>query len=89
MVPRVTVKDSAVSDSMSSVAVMVMVCVAPAALPAAKVTVPEVVPRSAATAASVPRGADQATCTSFATACDRVTVKTALSPSATLESGPD
>ena len=45
--PRVTVKDSAVSDSASSVAVMVMFCVAPAALLAAKVTVPDVADRSA------------------------------------------
>ena len=63
MVLRVTVKDSAVSDSASSVAVMVMVCVAPAALFAAKVTVPEVADRSAASAASAARGADQATVT--------------------------
>ena len=40
IVPRVTVNDSAVSDSASSVTVMVMVCIAPAALPAANVTVP-------------------------------------------------
>ena len=52
--PSVAVNDSAVSDSASSVAVMVMVCVAPAALFAANVTVPEVVPRSAPSAASVP-----------------------------------
>ena len=61
MVPSVAVNDSAVSESLSSVAVMVMDCVAPAALFAAKVTVPEVVPRSAPTAASVPNGALQAT----------------------------
>ena len=42
IVPSVTVNDSAVSDSASSVAVMVMLCVAPAAEFAANVTVPEV-----------------------------------------------
>ena len=41
IVPRVTVKASDVSESMSSVTVMVMVCVAPAAELAVKVTVPE------------------------------------------------
>ena len=61
---------------------------APAALLAAKVTVPEVVPRSAATAVSVLSGALQATATSAATAFDNVTVKTALPPSKTFEAGP-
>ena len=88
MAPRVTVKDSAGSDSLSSVAAMVMVCVAPAALFAAKVTVPDVADRSAPTAASVGDGALHATCTSEAMAVERVTVKTALPPSATLEAGP-
>ena len=89
IVPKVTVKDSAVSDSMSSVAVMVMVCVAPAALPAANVTVPEVADRSEPSAASVLSGADQATVTSFATSADRVMVKEASLPSATLDAGPE
>ena len=66
IVPSVTVKDSAVSDSASSVAVMVIVWVAPAAEFAAKVTVPEVSSRSAPSAASVPSGALHATCTSLA-----------------------
>ena len=48
MVPSVTVKLSSVSESASSVAVMVMVCVAPAAEFAANVTVPDVADRSAA-----------------------------------------
>ena len=86
--PSVTVKDSAVSDSASSVAVMVMDCVAPAAELAAKVTVPDVAPRSDDSAESVPRGADHATCTAASTAFDSVTVKTALPPSDTLEVGP-
>ena len=63
IVPSVTVKPSAVSESMSSVAVIVIVCVAPAALFAAKVTVPDVADRSAPSAASAPRGALHATCT--------------------------
>ena len=63
IVPSVTVKLSAVSDSLSSAAVMVIDCVAPAAELAAKVTVPDVDPRSAPSAASVLRGADQATVT--------------------------
>ena len=75
MAPSVTVKPSAVSDSLSSVAVIVMLCVAPAALFAANVTVPEVVPKSAPSAASVPKGALHATCTSLAMAADNVTVK--------------
>ena len=66
-----------------------MVCVAPAAEFAAKVTVPEVVPRSAATAASVLNGALHATCTSAATDFDSVTVKVASEPSSTLDVGPD
>ena len=41
-VPSVTVKDSTVSDSASSVTAMSMSCVAPAADPAANVTVPDV-----------------------------------------------
>ena len=88
IVPSVTVKDSAVSERASSVAVIVIVWVAPAAEFAAKVTVPEVVPRSALPAASVPSGALHATRTSAATAAERVTVKTALPPSATFEAGP-
>ena len=43
IVPSVTVNVSAPSDSWSSVAAIVIVCVAPAALLAANVTVPEVV----------------------------------------------
>ena len=85
--PRVTVKLSAVSDSFSSVALMVIVCVAPAAEFAAKVTVPEVAPKSAPSAASVPSGALHATVTDLATAADRVTVKVASEPSATLAVG--
>ena len=61
IVPSVTVKLSAPSESASSVAVIVMSWVAPAALFAAKVTVPAVADRSVPSAASVPRGADQAT----------------------------
>ena len=86
--PSVTVKLSAASDSMSSVAAMVMVCVAPAALFAAKVTVPDVADRSAPSAASAANGALHATCTWAATASDSVTVKTALPPSATFDVGP-
>ena len=86
--PSVTVKLSAASDSMSSVAVMVMVWVDPLALFAAKVTVPDVTDRSDPSAASVPRGALHATCTWAATASDSVTVKTALPPSATFDVGP-
>ena len=88
IVPSVTVKDSAPSDSMSSVAVMVMSCVAPAAELAAKVTVPEVADRSAASAESVLRGALHATVTSASTACDNVTVKVASLPSETFDAGP-
>ena len=86
--PSVTVKPSATSDSASSVAVIVILCVDPAAEFAAKVTVPDVAPRSDASAASVPSGADHATCTWDATACERVTVKVASDPSATLDAGP-
>ena len=67
---------------------MVMFCVAPAAEFAANLTVPEVVPRSAAFAESVPSGADHATCTSASTAADNVTVNVASDPSATLADGP-
>ena len=81
-------KASSPSESISSVAVMVMLCVALAAELAVKVTVPEVVPRSALSAASVPSGADHATVTSAATAFDSVTVKIAALPSATLADGP-
>ena len=88
MAPSVTVKDSAVSESASSVAVMVIVWVAPAAEFAAKVTVPEVSSRSALSAASVPSGALHATRTSLATAAERVTVKEASDPSATFDAGP-
>ena len=89
MAPSVTVKDSAVSESISLVAVMVIVWVAPAAEFAAKVTVPEVSSRSALSAASASSGADQATCTSAATAAERVTVKEAsLALGATFAVGP-
>ena len=88
IVPKVTVKLSASSDSMSSVIAMVMLLVAPAALLAAKVTVPDVADRSAPSAASVLKGALHATCTAEATAADRVTVKVASEPSATLDVGP-
>ena len=66
-----------------------MLWVAPAALFAANVTVPEVRDRSAASAASVPRGALHPTVTSASTGWERVTVKTALLPSDTLPEGPD
>ena len=88
IVPNVTVNVSAVSESWSSVAAMVMVCVAPAAELAANVTVPDVADRSDPSAASVPSGAVHATCTSASTAADSVTVKLAAAPSATLEAGP-
>ena len=88
MLPSVTVNVSAVSDSWSSVAVIVMVCVAPAALLAANVTVPEVDPQVALAAASVPNGALHATCTCAATAADSVTVNSAFPPSVTLAVGP-
>ena len=61
IVPNVTVNRSAVSDNASSVAVMVIVWVAPAALFAANVTVPDVADRSEPSAASELSGADQAT----------------------------
>ena len=86
--PRVTVNVSAPSDSWSSVTAIVIVCVDPAALFGANVTVPEVAPRSAASAPSVPSGALQATCTCAATAADRVTVKVAFPPSVTFTDGP-
>ena len=72
----------------SSVMGMLMVCVAPAAEPAANVTVPDVAPKSAATAVSVASGADHATVVSLAMALLSVTVNTALSPSATSPDGP-
>ena len=85
----VTVKDSAPSESVSSVAVTVMVWVAPAALFAAKVTVPDVAERSDPSAASVASGALHATWTSASTALDSVTVKVASLPSDTLDAGPE
>ena len=88
IVPSVTVNASAVSESASSVAVIVIVCVAPAALLAANVTVPDVAPRSAPSAASVPSGAAHATCTSASTAAERVTVNSAFPPSLTFAVGP-
>ena len=57
IVPSVTVNDSAPSDSASSVAAIVMLCVAPAALFAPNVTVPDVDPRSDPSAASADSGA--------------------------------
>ena len=88
MAPSVTVKDSAVSDSASSVAAMVMVWVAPTALLAAKGH------RARGGRATQvgglccvrysANGSLQATVTSLATDLDRVTVKLALLPSATL-----
>ena len=89
IVPSVIVNDSEPSDSLSSVAAMGMLCVAPAALFAAKVTVSDVAPRSEPSAASVPSGALHATVTSAPTALDSVTVKTASLPSDTLADGPD
>ena len=86
--PRVTVNVSGPSTSASSVMGMLMVWVALAAEPAAKVTVPEVAPRSAAVAVSVLEGADHATVVSVATSPDSVTVKSALAPSATWSDGP-
>ena len=62
--------------------------VAPAALFAANVTVPDVADRSADSAPSVPSGADHATCTCDATAADSVTVNSAFPPSETLAVGP-
>ena len=53
IVPSVTVNDSAVSDSLSSVAATVKVCVVE---PAATVTVPDVAPKSELAAASVLSG---------------------------------
>ena len=88
IVPSVTVKLSAPSESMSSVAVMVMVWVASAALFAANVTVPEVTDRSAPSAASAANGALHATLTSDATPADSVTVKVASPPSDTFPVGP-
>ena len=88
MAPRVTVKLSAPSDSASSSTPIVIVCVAPAALLAANVTVPDVADRSVPSAASVPSGADHATCTCAATASDNVTVNSAFPPSLTLAAGP-
>ena len=88
IVPNVTVNPSDVSDNLSSVAVMVIVWVAPAELLAANVTVPDVADRSAPSAESVPNGADHPTETSAATDLDNVTVNDASEPSATAEEGP-
>ena len=49
---------------------------------------PEVLPRSVATAESVTNGADHCTVTALEIPADRVTVKTALLPSDTLDAGP-
>ena len=89
--PSVTVKDSAASESLSSVAVMVMVCVAPADEFAANVTVPEVADRSALLSrVCTQRRATRPPCTCpQSTAADNVTVKTALPPSDTFDAGPD
>ena len=86
--PRATVKLSAPSDNSSSIAVMVMDWLEPASLFAGKVTVPPVVPRSAAFAESVPKGALHSTRTAASTDLDNVTVKTALFPSETGAEGP-
>ena len=81
IVPNVTVNPSATSERESSDMAIVIVCVDPAALFAANVTVPLVDPRSAASAPSVPNGAVHPTLTSAATCLDRVTVNSALEPS--------
>ena len=73
---------------MSSVTAMVMVCVESAGELAGKVTVPEVVPKSALSAASAVNGALHATCTCDATAASSATVKTAFPPSVTFSVGP-
>ena len=79
--PSVTVNDSAVSDRLSSVAVIVMLCVAPAAAVGREGHCSQTWrSRSATAAASVPKGALHVTCTSAATAFDSVTVKVALAP---------
>ena len=84
-VPSVTVKVSASSERLSSVTPTSMVCVAPAAEFAAKVTVPAVAVTSAASA--VPGITLHATVTSAATWRERVTVNLALAPSGVSAAG--
>ena len=79
---------SSPSDSRSSTAPTSKVSVAPAALSAAKVTLPDVEARSPATASSPAPGADHATSTLSSTSCDSVTVKVAFDPSLTSDEGP-
>ena len=89
MVPSVTVKLSAVSDRTSSVAVMVIVCVAPAEELASNVTVPLVsVQVSTLGRIGTQRSGPGHLVTSFDTAADNVTVNSASEPSPTFPLGP-
>ena len=85
IVPSVTENVSAASERLSSTTATSMVCVAPAAEFAAKVTVPDLSATSSVSA--VPGIRLHATVTSAATWRDSVTVNTAVEPSGVSSDG--